>query len=172
MATPNISKRFCWMYDTSTAGTTQLDTATDVTYYFGIYNDDVNKWNYPSITNNIDAYHTYNTRNPTLVDGGGSMPEFTHTYIPTSAQHLVWQMGKCTDASPDTFAAADYNKEQYGISIRGEQGDGTTDTFMQLIGCFSTKLYGVIQLPHQIHQVHLTLVYRLLHMIMVVVEHM
>jgi len=141
------------MYET-TAGTTLLDTATDTTYYFGIYNDDVKKWNYPQILNTITNYHIYNTRNPTLVNAGASMPEFTHTYIPTSAQHLVWQMGKCTDASPDTFAAADYNKEQYAISVRAEQNDGTTDTLMQLNGAFSTKLYGVIQIgqPYVVEQ--------------------
>ena len=144
MVTPNISKRFCWMYET-TAGTTLLDIATDITYYLGVYNDDVKKWNYPKIVNKIANYHTYNTRNPTLANEGSSIPPFVHTYIPTSAQHLVWQKGKCTDATPDTFSAADYNKEQYAISIRAEEYDGTNDAFIQLNGCFSTKLYGVIQ---------------------------
>lgn len=144
MVTPNITKRFCWMYE-NTAGTTLLDAADDVTYYFGIYNDDVQKWNYPKIVNDITAYNIYNTRNPTTVDNGSSMPPFVHTYIPTSAQHLVWQMGKCTDATPDTYSAAAYNKEQYAISIRGEQGGGTNENFMQLNGCFSTKLFGMIE---------------------------
>ena len=153
MVTPNISKRFCWMYET-TAGTTLLDIATDTTYYFGIYSEDVKKWNYPSITNKITSYNIYNTRNPVLTNAGATIPPFTHTYIPTSAQHLVWQKGKCTDAAPDTFAAADYNKVQYTISIRAEQYDGTNEAFMQLNGCFSTKLYGVIQAgsPYTVEQ--------------------
>jgi hypothetical protein len=136
MVNPNLSKRFSWMYET-TAGTTLFDSATDTTYYFGIYNDQINKWNYP-----------------TMADAGSTLPPFTHNYIPTSAQHLVWQMGKCTDATPDTFAAADYNKEQFALSIRGEQNDGTTDTLMQLNGCFSTKLYGCIQMgsPYFVEQ--------------------
>lgn len=144
MVAPNISKRYCWMYET-TAGTTLLDIATDTTYYFGIYNDEVNKWNYPKIENKITDYHTYNSRNPTSVNAGSTMPVFTHTYIPTSAQHLVWQKGKCTDAAPDTFAAAAYNKQQYAISLRAENYDGTNESFFQLNGCFSVKLYGVIQ---------------------------
>jgi hypothetical protein len=153
MATPNVSKRFSWMYET-TAGTTLFDALNDTTYYFGIYNTNINKWNYPRIENKIGDYHIYNTRNPILVDDGSLLSPFTHTYIPTSAQHLVWQKGKCTDASPDTFAAADYNKEQYAISIRGEQNDGTTDTLMQLNGAFSTKLFGVIQAgsPYTVEQ--------------------
>ena len=44
MATPNISKRFSWMYET-TAGTTLFDAVDDITYYLGIYNNDVRKWN-------------------------------------------------------------------------------------------------------------------------------
>ena len=114
MVSPNISKRFSWMYEV-TAGTTLFDAVNDVTYYFGVYNDDVKKWNYPTITNKIVEYHTYNTRNPTLVNAGATMPPFVHTYIPTSAQHLVWQKGGCTDAAPDTFQAADYNKVQFGL---------------------------------------------------------
>ena len=150
---PNISKRFLWMYET-VAGTTLLDAVDDITYYLGIYNDDVKKWNYPTLLNKITDYHTYNTRNPILVNSGVSMPPFVHTYIPISAQHLVWQMGKCTDASPDTFEAAAYNKEQYAISIRAEQYDGSNDNFMQLNGCFSTKLYGMIQAgsPYTVEQ--------------------
>ena len=144
MVTPNISKRFSWMYE-GTAGTTDLDNADDITYYLGIYNDEVNKWNYPSITNKIMEYNTYNTRNPTIVNDGASMPPFVHTYIPTSAQHLLWQMGGETEATPNTFLASAYNKEQYAISIRAEQYDGTNEAFMQMNGCFSTKLYGLIQ---------------------------
>ena len=153
MVAPNISKRFSWMYET-TAGTTLFDAVNDVSYYFGIYNPAVDKWNYPTITNNIDNYQTYNTRNPTLINGGATMPPFVHTCIPTSAQHLVWQKGACTDAAPDTFTAAAYNKVQYALSIRGEQNDGTTDTLMQLNGAFSTKLYGVIQAgsPYTVEQ--------------------
>ena len=153
MVTPNLSKRFSWMYET-TAGTTLFDAVDDVSYYLGIYNDDVKKWNYPSIVNKITNYHLYNTRNPVLVNAGATMPPFVHTYIPTSAQHLVWQKGKCVDAAPDTFSAAAYNKVQYALSIRGEQNDGTTDTLMQLNGAFSTKLYGVIQAgsPYTVEQ--------------------
>lgn len=154
MVTPNISKRFSWMYE-ATAGTTLFNIATDITYYLGIYNKEVNKWNYPSIMNNIQNYHIYNARNPVLVNAGATMPPFPHTYIPTSAQHLVWQMGKTTDTGPpETFEAADYNKVQYAISLRGEQYDGTNDAFMQMNGCFSTKLYGVIQAgsPYTVEQ--------------------
>jgi len=154
MVTPNLSKRFCWMYET-TAGTTLLDAVNDITYYFGIYNDDVKKWNYPSIANKITDYHLYNTRNPVLVDGGATMPPFVHTCIPTSAQHLVWQLGKCTDVGPpETFEAAAYNKVQYALSIRGEQGDGTNEALMQMNGCFSVKLFGVIQAgsPYTVEQ--------------------
>ena len=154
MVTPNISKRFSWMYE-ATAGTTLLDAVDDVTYYLGIYNDDVQKWNYPNIVNKITNYHTYNTRNPILINDGATIPPFTHTYIPTSAQHLVWQMGACADVGPpETFDAAAYNKVQYAISIRGEKNDGTTDALMQLNGCFSIKLYGVIQAgsPYTVEQ--------------------
>ena len=144
MVSPNISKRFSWMYE-DTAGTTLFNIADDISYYFGIYNDDVNKWNYPTIENKIINYYAYNGRNPYLVDDGTKISPFTRTYVPTSAQHLVWQMGKCTDGNPDTFSSMGYDKEQYAISIRGEQHDGTHENFMQLNGCFSTKLYGVIQ---------------------------
>ena len=132
------------MYE-SVAGTTLLDSATDITYYLGVYDDDVNKWNFPSIMNKISDYHAYDNRNPTLVNEGAGMPPLVHTYYPTSAQHLVWQMGKVVDAAPDTFAAADWNKDQYAISIRAEQGGGTTERFMQTNGSFSTKLFGQIQ---------------------------
>lgn len=144
MVTPNIGKRFSWKYE-DTAGTTLL-TGDVASWYFGLYNPDVNSWNYPHIINNIVNYQIYNTRNSVLVSDGASMPPFTHTYIPTSGQHLLWQMGKKTGTtSPLSFDAADYDKEQYAISIRGEQTGGTNTALMQLNGCFSTKLFGTIQ---------------------------
>ncbi len=150
MVDVNDTKRFLWCYEgAGAAGTAVLTTAALDSYYFGIYNKNVNEWNFPSIANKITNYHTYDSRNPTLADGGALMPDWRHTYIPTSGTHLVWQMGKVANgASPATFTAADYDTEQFAIEIRAEEGDGSGTSnyrIMQLNGAYSTKLYGYIQ---------------------------
>ncbi len=147
MVDVNDFKRFLWTYEgDGTAGTPVFTEAAVDSFYFGVYNNEVNKWNFPSITNKITNYHAYNSRNPTLADGGSIMPEWRHTYIPTSGTHLVWQMGKVANgASPATFTAADYDTEQFAIEIRAEESGGDNYRIFQLNGAYSTKLYGYIQ---------------------------
>ncbi len=147
MVDVNDFKRFLWCYEgDGTAGTAVLIDAAVDSYYFGVYNNEVNKWNTPTIANKISNYHAYDSRNPTLADGGSIMPEWTHTYIPTSGTHLVWQMGKVANgASPATFSAADYDATQYALDIRSEESGGDNYRMMNLIGAYSTKLYGYIQ---------------------------
>jgi len=140
MVDNNNTSRCVWMYE-GTPRTIALDDATDQTYYFGLYNTETDSWNTPEFSGIAIPSTAYNSSTPTLADGGLSLKPFKHTWNASTAHHMVWMLGKCTDAATDTFEPKAYNEEQYPIDIRFEEGGGTNERFVQLNTAFMTELY-------------------------------
>jgi hypothetical protein len=60
-------------------------------------------------------------------------------FNPTTPQWLVWILGKCTDAAPDTIEPLDTGY-QYPLTIRHEEGGGT-ETFQQAVSSWCVSAY-------------------------------
>ena len=153
MADPNTSSRWAWAYE-GTNGTSSIDDATDTTYQFGEYGDNIQQWEAAAVENSILAYHVYNSRTPTLADGRRNFPPFKHMYNPTTAQFLCDILGSVADASPDTIAALDTGY-QYSKTIRYEEGtEGTNDRHFQTVGnyCISAFMTHTIGEPLIVEQ--------------------
>jgi hypothetical protein len=134
----NKTSRRVWAYET-TPRTSAIQNATDTTYDFGEYGDEAQKWNSSGVENKALAYWTYNKRTPELADGRRSFPTFHEIFNPTTPQWLVWILGKCTDASPDTIEPLDTGY-QYPLTIRHEEGGGT-ETFQQFVSSWCVSAY-------------------------------
>lgn len=133
--------RLCWAYET-TYRTATIVGATSTSYQFGEYDDSINKWAAPTLENVLGHFWTYNSRTPTAVDKKRSFPTFKHTWNPTTAQHAVWMLGKCTDASPDTFEPYAVGNTKKSLTVRWEEDGGSHDCLVQAVGCYLVELYG------------------------------
>jgi len=135
----NTTSRRCWAYET-TPRTSAIIAADSVTYDFGEYDDSIQKWQVGSVENRILSSYVYNKRSPTLTDGKRKFNTFHEVFNPTTPQWLVWILGKCTDASPDTIEPLDTGY-QYPLTIRHEEGGGTVDTFEQAVSSWCVEAY-------------------------------
>ena len=139
----NKTSRRVWNYET-TPRTSVIVDATSATFEFGEYGDEVTKWTMGSMENKALSYYTYDKRTPSLADGRRSFKTFKEMFNPTTAQWLVWILGKCTDATPETIEPLDTGY-QYPLTIRHEEGntDATaTETFEQFVSCWCVSAYG------------------------------
>ena len=136
--TVNTTSRRVWAYET-TPRTSAIVDATSVTYDFGHYGDEVQKWQNTGIENQALAYWVYNKRTPTLADGRRRFPTFKEMFNPTTPQWLVWILGKCTDAGTDTIEPLDTGY-QYPLTVRHEEGGGT-ETFQQFVSSWCVGAY-------------------------------
>ena len=134
----NKTSRRVWKYET-TPRTSALQNAADVPYFFGEYGDEVQKWTMGAMENRALPYWVYNKRSPTLADGRRAFNTFKEMFNPTTAQWLVWILGKCTDATPETIEPLDAGY-QYPLTIRHEEGGGT-ETFEQMVSCWCVGAY-------------------------------
>jgi hypothetical protein len=137
--TVNKTSRRVWAYET-TPRTSAIQNATDTTYDFGNYGDEAQKWTMGSMTNKALSYYIYNKITPELADGRRTFQTFHEIFNPTTPQWLVWILGKCTDASPDTIEPLD-SGYQYPLTVRHEEGGGT-ETFEQMVSCWCVGAYG------------------------------
>ena len=135
----NKTSRRVWAYET-TPRTSAIVDATSVTYDFGEYGDEVQKWTIGAMENKALPYWVYNKRSPTLADGRRKFNTFKEMFNPTTPQWLVWILGKCTDAAPDTIEPLDTGY-QFPLTIRHEEGGGT-ETFEQMVSCWCVSAYG------------------------------
>jgi len=135
---PNKTSRRVWQYET-TPRTSALQNAADIAFDFGEYDDSILKWNVGAIENRILQSFVYNKRTPTLVDGRRKFNTFHEIFNPTTAQWLVWILGKCTDAGTDTIEPLDTGY-QHPLTIRHEEGGGT-ETFEQAVSCWCVSAY-------------------------------
>lgn len=121
--------------------TAQLDSADDTAYRFGDYDDSIQKWNSMEIENLLDIFNTYNSRTPSLITKGRSFAEWQHTFNPLTPQFAVFMLGKCTDASPDTFEANTVGTTKKALTIRWQEQGGSNDRVVQAVGCYATECY-------------------------------
>jgi len=132
-----------WAYET-TPGTAAITVAASTSYEFGQYDPSIEKWQNPTIENVILEYLKYNRRTPYLEDGKRSFPTFKNVFNPTTAQFLVWILGKCTSGTPNTAEPLDQGS-QYPLTIRHEQYGGTNEQLQQAVGSYCVSAYGRAQ---------------------------
>jgi hypothetical protein len=136
--TANKTSRWCWNWET-TPGTTLITVAGSTSYFFGEYDEQRRMGTPPTFENVILSSYKYDRRTPYLTDGKRKFPPFSHAYYPTTAQAIVRMLGKCTDASPDTFEPLD-SGVQYPITVRFEENEGTTPSLVQFGECYTIGL--------------------------------
>ena len=139
MSVANKTSRFVWAYET-TPRTSAIQNATDITYDFGEYGVEVQKWVPPTIENRVLPSYVYSKRTPALSDGKRMFSTFKHMFNPTTPQWLVWILGKVTDASPDTIEPLDTGY-QFPLTIRHEEGGGSNETFAQAVSAWCVSAY-------------------------------
>lgn len=137
----NTESRFCWAYETTAYRTPAITLATSTSYRFGEYDKSIAKWAAPQVEARVGDFWTYNSRTPTFTDLKLNFPEFKHTWNPTTPQHAVWMLGKCTDDTPDTFEPYTVSTSKMPMTVRMEEDGGTTPRLTQAAGCYMTELY-------------------------------
>jgi hypothetical protein len=118
------------------AGTTDLDTATDITYLFGEYDEDCGKWTLPHFDQNVSMYHTYNVRTPNLAEADRVYSTWKHTFLPITPQYAYWFLKDATDAAPDTIQALETGLFDAPMTIRIERKDGTNENLVQMVDSY------------------------------------
>lgn len=135
MSVANKSSRWCYNYET-TPETSVINDATDTTYQFGHYTDDMKEWTPPSTENSTIMYYNYASREGQLTKLDKKFPTFTHPYCPVSPIFLSRFTKNPTDAEPMTGQMLDTGLT-YPITIRHEQREGTTPKHNQAVGCYT-----------------------------------
>ena len=138
--TKSTESRLVWAYETDYRTATIIGAAS-TSYQFGKYDDSIKKWSAPQLVNLIEPFWTYNSRTPTAVDKKRAFPLFTHPWLPTTAQHAVWILGKATDGAPDSFEPYAVGTEKISMTIRYEEDGGTTPRLTQAVGAYLVELY-------------------------------
>jgi len=139
--TKSTESRLVWAYEVDYRTATIIGAAS-TSYWFGKYDDSIKKWNAPQLVNLIEPFWTYNSRTPTAVDKKRAFPLFTHAWLPTTAQHAVWILGKCTTTGdPETFEPYVVGNEKRSLTIRFEEDGGTTPRLTQGVGAYLVELY-------------------------------
>lgn len=139
MSIPNTTSRRVWAYE-PTPRTSAIIDANSVTYDFGEYDDSIKQWKMGAMQNKISPYFNYNKRTPLITPGGRMFDTFHEIFNPTTAQWLLWILGKCTDASPDTIEPLDTGY-QYPLTVRHEEGGGSNETFEQMVSSWCIDAY-------------------------------
>ena len=140
----NKTSRRVWMYQ-AVPRTVSLDAAADTVYFFGEYGDEVTKWSMGAMENKALPYYTYDKITPSLADGRRKFNTFKEMFNPTTAQWLVWILGKVTEdggggANLHLIEPLDTGY-QYPLDIRHEEGGGT-ETFEQMSASWCVSAYG------------------------------
>ena len=139
--TKNTISRYCWAYETTAYRTPAITAVVSTSYLFGEYDESILKWAPPAVEAKVGNFWTYNSRTPTFTDLKLSFPTFSHAWNPTTPQHAVWMLGKCTDAAPDTFEPYAVSTSKMPMTIRFEEDGGTTPRLTQAAGCYMVELY-------------------------------
>lgn len=138
----NKTSRRVWQYET-TPRTSALQNATDTAYFFGGYGDEVTKWMMGNMENKALSRYTYNKKTPYLEDGRRTFKTFHEMFNPTTAQWLLWILGKVTE---DGIGANVHKIEpldagyQHPLTVRHEEGGGT-ETFEQMVSSWCISSY-------------------------------
>ena len=139
----NTTSRRVWNYE-NPARTSAIIDDDSTTYDFGEYGAEVQKWTMGAMENKVLPYYIYNKRTPTLEDGKRMFSTFKEMFNPTTAQWLVWILGKVTEdgggANVHTIEPLD-SGYQYPLTIRHEEGGGT-ETFEQMVSSWCVSAYG------------------------------
>jgi len=134
--------RLVWAYEADYRTATIIGAAS-TSYWFGKYDDSIKKWNAPGLKNKVGKFYTYNSRTPTLVDLKRDFPAFKHVWNPTTAQHAVWLLGKCTTTGdPETFDPYLVATQKNSLTVRWEEDGGSNDMLINAVGCYLVELYG------------------------------
>lgn len=139
----NETSRLCWAYQTA-AGTTAIDEATDTTYFFSGKASKDQQWSSPVITHDVEVYYAYASREPTLTQANPAFPTYKVGYLPTTAQHAVWQMKQVEEdgggANVHLTSCLDSGLP-LPLTIRLELNDGSVDRRIQISDCYGVGLY-------------------------------
>ena len=138
MTTANKSSRWCWAYE-STPKTAEITAVDTVTYDFGEYTDAMKDWSPPAPMKPVEQYYNYSSREPKNTKLDEQYPPFTHFYCPTTPQFLTRFLKSPATADPITIGVLDSGLT-YPITIRHEQGEGTTPTLRQAVGCYTVGI--------------------------------
>jgi len=137
--TKSTTTRLIWGYE-DPYRTAAINIATSISYQFGKY-ESLKEWKPPSIENVLGKFWTYDSRTPSHIDKKRKFPLFRHTWNPTTAQHAVWMLGKCTDGAPDSFEPYAVGTEKTSITVRWEEDGGSNDMLINAVGCYLVELY-------------------------------
>ena len=140
----NKTSRRVWNYE-NPARTSVLNDVADTAYEFGYYGDEVTKWSMGAMANKALSYYTYDKVTPHVADGRRTFSTFKEMFNPTTAQWLLWILGKVTEdggggANIHLLEPLD-SGYQYPLTIRHEEGGGT-ETGEQMVSSWCVGAYG------------------------------
>lgn len=137
--TVNTTSRWAWAYET-TPGSAEITMGTDTTYFFGHYDEETDKWQPPTIENQIGQFHKYNKRTPELDYQKRKFPTFKTIFKPITAQSLLWILGSGASGTPCSIDAL-HSGQQRSLTIRHEENEGTNPALTQAVGCQCVGAY-------------------------------
>lgn len=140
--TGNKTSILVFAYQTA-AGTESIDDASDVTYFFGEFDESCGDWNLPSIENDVDNYYSYDSRETNLVPNRPTYKPLKINFLPITAQYAAWFLKQVTE---DDAGANIHRAEVLDtglplpLTIRYELNDGSVDRLAQAVDCYMVKL--------------------------------
>lgn len=136
---PNISSRLVWNYE-ATPGTAAITAADSVSYEFGNFSKECDKWSSPFEDMDIVHYYNYAERNAYLEDGEAIFPTWKISYHPTTAQFLGRIMKNPTTGDPIDINLL-HSGYTYPITIRLEENEGDNEQLVQTVGNYCIGMY-------------------------------
>ena len=139
MTIPNKSSKYVWQYQ-DTVGTSILTIASSVSFEFGEYNDETGKWNSPFVENESIPSWVYSSRTPTLTDIESTYPNFSHVFLPVTAQCFAWMQGKPVQNDPSVDISSLETDMTYPLTIRHQEDGGSAPQNAQAVDCYCVGL--------------------------------
>lgn len=137
--TANKKSRLVYAYE-SVPGIAEIVAADTVTYEFGHFSKECDKWTLPHTTNPTQPYYIYSQRTAILTDLEKEFPIIPISFHPTTAQFLAWILKNPQSAAPITINPL-HTLMTYPLTIRHELLEGTVPRLAQAVGCYCTSVY-------------------------------
>ncbi len=139
MTIPNKTSKYVWAYQ-AVVGTSIITAVNSLSYEFGEYNEECGKWNNPFVENKAMPSWVYSSRTPTLTDMESEYPNFSHVFLPVTAQPFAWIQGKPISNTPSVDISSLETDMTYPLTIRNEELGGTRPNNAQAVDCYCVGL--------------------------------